>query len=328
MNPRYRRLLIPGLLLVLLVIVLISSLARRAEGAESAPHVVSRMTDPRIGESSGLVLSRAHRDLAYTINDSGNAPIVYAIKVSTGQVVGTTTVGGGTLVDTEAISIDSHGTLWIADTGDNLSARHDIALYSLPEPGTGVHSVTAKRYPLSYDIGPTDAETLLINPVTDAKYLVTKELFAGRVIQLPASLREGVTTKLKASGVDVLGFATDGTFSLDGRYAIVRGYFSMTVYNAKTWKVVSEQSLPSEKQGESIAMERSGRSVLIGSEGLDSAILRVSVSLPASAQVPPPVDRAASDTRHTIAPLLYVVGAVVAAGVLGAGVAVHVKRSR
>ncbi len=34
MNPRYRRLLIPGLLVLLLVVVVVSSLADRADGAE------------------------------------------------------------------------------------------------------------------------------------------------------------------------------------------------------------------------------------------------------------------------------------------------------
>ncbi|MEO6605291.1 MAG: hypothetical protein ABIN55_06730, partial [Aeromicrobium sp.] len=66
MNPRYRRLLIPGLLLLLLVVVIVSSLNRRADGAEAA-QVVTRLTDPRITESSGLALSRAYDGIAYTI---------------------------------------------------------------------------------------------------------------------------------------------------------------------------------------------------------------------------------------------------------------------
>ena len=45
MNPRYRRLLIPGLLIALLVIVVVSSVARRADGAEVRPGPVSRITD-------------------------------------------------------------------------------------------------------------------------------------------------------------------------------------------------------------------------------------------------------------------------------------------
>ncbi len=65
-----------------------------------------------------------HDDLAYTINDSGNAPIVFAIKISTGAVVGTTTITGNTPLDTEAIAIDGNGELWVADTGDNTRNAH------------------------------------------------------------------------------------------------------------------------------------------------------------------------------------------------------------
>ena len=100
MNPRHRRLLIPGLLIALLVVVLVSSLARRADGAEAGPEIVSRMSDPRITESSGLAISVKHDDLAYTINDSGNEPIIFAIKVSPGAVVGTTTITENTPIDT------------------------------------------------------------------------------------------------------------------------------------------------------------------------------------------------------------------------------------
>ena len=133
MNPRHRRLLIPGLLIGLLAIVLFSALARKAEGAEATPDVVSTLSDPQITESSGLVVSTEDDDLAYTINDSGNAPIVYAVEISTGTTVGTTRLAGD-LLDTEALSIDQDETLWIADTGDNRAQRTDVALYSTPAP--------------------------------------------------------------------------------------------------------------------------------------------------------------------------------------------------
>ncbi|MEO6473071.1 MAG: hypothetical protein ABIR57_13855, partial [Aeromicrobium sp.] len=79
MNPRYRRLLIPGLLAVLIVVVLLSALARSARGDTTTRPtdpigVVSTITDKHIKESSGLVLSLKDPDLAYTINDSGNDP--------------------------------------------------------------------------------------------------------------------------------------------------------------------------------------------------------------------------------------------------------------
>ena len=135
MNPRHRRLLIPGLLIALLAIVLFSSLARKADGAETTPDVVSTIADPAITESSGLVVSREDDDLAYTINDSGSAPIVYAIEISSGKTVGTTRLRRRRWSTPRRCRSTSDGTLWIADTGDNRATRNDVALYSTPAPG-------------------------------------------------------------------------------------------------------------------------------------------------------------------------------------------------
>src|SRR5215207_2508829 len=211
MNPRYRRLLIPGLLIALLVIVVVSSLARKADGAEARPVVVSHIADRRITESSGLALSQVHDDLAYTINDSNNVPYVFAIRVSTGAVVGATRLEGGAFTDTEAIAIDADGTLWIADTGDNNDDRSDAALYSLPEPGTGDHPATPSRSPLTPDSGPQNVEALLVSPTTGKKLLVSKGLFGGFAFSLPGKLTPGKPITAVTMDFDVPGLVTDGT---------------------------------------------------------------------------------------------------------------------
>ena len=300
MNPRYRRLLIPGLLVALIVVVLVTSLSREARGttlsragADVGYDVVSTMTDPRITESSGLVLSNRHSDLAYTINDSGNAPLVFAIRVSTGEVVGTTKVTGGTLVDTEALSIDSDGNLWIADTGDNNSSRNDAALYSLPEPGEGDHTVSARRYRVGYSNGPQDVETLIINPKTNKKYLVSKGLFGGEVYPLPESLKGDVENSLAPQAGEVPLLLTDGAFTPDGRYAVLRSYIAIHVFDVTTWHQVRTEPLPYQKQGETLAMESAGDSFLVGSEGVGSTLLRLGFSAKANEPVP---------TRPTVAP--------------------------
>lgn len=280
MNPRHRRLLIPGLLIALLVVVLVSSLARRANGAEAGPDVVSHMSDPRITESSGLAISVKHDDLAYTINDSGNDPIVFAIKISTGAVVGTTTITENTPIDTEAIAIDGDGQLWVADMGDNEERRTDVALYGLPEPGPGDHSVAAARYPITYPGGPADVETLLINPRTGAKGVVTKGLFAGELLALPKKLVADKPNQAKETGHDMPAMVTDGVMSADGRFALVRTYNDAYLYDARTWKLIRSHATPRQPQGESIAIERSQKSYLIGSEGANSALIRIPLTLP------------------------------------------------
>ena len=303
MNPRHRRLLIPGLLIALLVVVLVSSLARRADGAEAGPDVVSHLSDARITESSGLAVSVKHDDLAYTINDSGNAPIIFAIKISTGAVVGTTTITGSTPVDTEALAIDGDGERWVADTGDNQEQRTDIALYALPEPGPGDHSVAATRYPLTYPSGPADVEALLINPRTGAKGVVTKGLFAGELLALPKKLAADQPNEAKVTGHDMPAMVTDGVMSADGRFALLRTYSDVHLYDAKTWKQIRSHETPPQPQGESIAIERSQKSFLIGSEGANSALIRIALTLPkakpAATPAPSKTPKAAGTTSKS-----------------------------
>ena len=47
----------------------------------ASPTVVSYLGDDRIKESSGLAYSAKHPDLVYTMNDSGNRPVVFAVQV-------------------------------------------------------------------------------------------------------------------------------------------------------------------------------------------------------------------------------------------------------
>ena len=328
MNPRYRRLLIPGLLVLLLVVVIVSSLGRRADGAEADQRVVSRMEDPRITESSGLALSRAYDGIVYTINDSGNDPLIFAIELKTGRTVGVTRVEGGTLSDTEALAIDREGTLWVADTGDNAERRKDAALYALPEQGPGDHTVVASRYPISYDADSHNVEALLVHPITGAKLLVSKGMLSGTIYKLPSKLstdHANVAVAQKGVGPSTV---TDGTYTADGKYAVMRTYASMYLYDAKDGTLLNGVRTPRQKQGETIAAEP--HSLLVGSEGSNSELIRVPIP---SANPEPTATPSATPTAEQgdglpVAPMLFVFGAVGAAVILGVGVAIRAKRSR
>lgn len=286
MNPRHRRLLIPGLLIGLLAIVLFSSLARKADGAEARPDVVSTIADPAITESSGLVVSTEDDDLAYTVNDSGSSPIVYAIEISSGKTVGTTRLDAE-LIDTEALSIDQDGTLWIADTGDNRATRNDVALYSTPAPGrTDGDLQSVSRFPVSYPGGPLDVESLAINPVTGEKFLISKGLLGGTVFAVPDPLVEDTDNRASALEGDIPGIITDAAFTPDGRFVVARDYSEAYVLDAATWQIASSQELPSAEQGETLAFEAGGRSFLVGSEGAGSPLIRVPFQAPEAAAAP------------------------------------------
>lgn len=66
MNPRYRRLLIPGLLTVLIIVVLLTSLARSAKGATMPipdhPHKVGASLIPGAASGADSSFSAAASD--------------------------------------------------------------------------------------------------------------------------------------------------------------------------------------------------------------------------------------------------------------------------
>lgn len=281
MNPRHRRLLIPGLLTALLVVVVIASIADRSDAAEGdgAGTVVSAIDDPRITEASGLAVSRTDPDLAYVINDSGQAQELYAVQISTGTVVGVTAVTGGTWRDTEALAIDEDGTLWIADTGDNLVQRDDAALYALPEPGQGDSTAEATRYPVSFEGGPRDAEALLVQPGTGATFLISKSFDAGDVFALPDDLRAG-ETNLARRVAAAPGVVTDAAFTPDGESAVLRTYGDVRVHDPADWSETRRIAVLPMQQAESLAVEPEGTTFLLGSEGEGSPLVRVPLDAP------------------------------------------------
>jgi hypothetical protein len=332
MNPRFRRLLIPGLLVALLVVVIVASVFGRADGQSAEPPVestlVSRIDDPRIGESSGLAVSTKHRDLAYTVNDSGNDAVVYAVRVSTGEVVGETQVQA-TWLDTEALAL-SRGRLWVADTGDNFRSRTDAAIYALDEPGPGDHRVIPLRYPVRYDDGAQNVEAMAVHPDTGRILLLSRATPAGIVFRLPKSLRENAENVATATERATPAVTTDATYSADGRQVIVRNYPVAEVRDADTWELLRTDVLPAQQQGETIAIEPSGRSYLIGTEGLHSALLRIAFDpdvaaspTPTPSPAPTPTPSQEDEVR---VPVPAIVAIVVGLAILVA--IVVVRRSR
>ncbi len=109
-------------------------------------------------ESSGIVRSRRHEDLLWSLNDSGNAPRLYALhrdgspylKTEEPQTPGVL-IEGAKNVDWEDLATFADGTLIIADLGNNQNARQDLALYFVPEPDpTAARSAPARRFPVRF----------------------------------------------------------------------------------------------------------------------------------------------------------------------------------
>lgn len=108
-------------------------LVARAHTAVQQPPVSARLTDPGLEEVSGLARSGRLPEYFWAVNDSGNPAHLFAIN-RRGEVAGPPfELVDADNVDWEAV-VCANGMLYVADTGDNDSARSHRTVYVLPEP--------------------------------------------------------------------------------------------------------------------------------------------------------------------------------------------------
>lgn len=259
--------------LLLLALVLCGAGGSQAWGQEPTSEIV--VDDPRITESSGLSVSPTDPNLLYTINDSGNDPVVFVLDRRSGDVVGTTALVGPDPDghDIEALSVDNRGDLWVADTGDNANERTDAALYRLSAPERGTTSAAPQRFPLVYEAGRPNVEALLVDQTTGRSWLITKGFLGGQVLRLPTEMTPGQVVKpAPVTSVRVAGLVTDATVLPDGAAAVVRTYEEAQVYRLPSWELVGSFRLPRQEQGESVTPLPNGKTLLAGSEGSPALI--------------------------------------------------------
>ncbi|MFD6895706.1 hypothetical protein ACFWB0_14320 [Rhodococcus sp. NPDC060086] len=190
--------------------------------------------------------------------------------------------------DIEDLAAGPDGRLWLADIGDNTSARQTVALISLdPDSGAG------DLHRLSYPDGPRDAEAVLVS-ASGEPLIITKSLFGASGIYRPARGRtvEQLETpgpvplekvgSLSLGPTDTPGgplpgasstLITGGAVSADGTVAAVRTYTDVFLFHAPDADIASALDrgpvlrvpVPDEPQGEAVAFTESG-DLLTGSE--------------------------------------------------------------
>jgi hypothetical protein len=270
-------------------------------GATAAPvgsQVVFSFRDGEIVESSGLV---AADGLVVTVNDSGDRGRIFTVDPATGETVGTT--GWGTdPQDVEALAPKGDREVWVGDIGDNLESRDSIEVTPVPF-GPGSSDVDAPTYQLVYPDGPHDAETLMTDPGTGRLYVATKSVLGGTLYAAPQTLDPDGPNRLEPLG-EVLPIATDGAFLPDGAHLVIRSYSVATVYAFPSLEEVGSFPLPSQPQGEGIAVDGPDR-LLLSSEGLHAKVLRVTLPDDVRAALAPsasssPASSAPSPSRGTV----------------------------
>lgn len=206
------------------------------------------MQDPDLTESSGVILSRTMPRVLYTINDSGNEPIVFAID-STGRPLGRWRVPGTENRDWEAISIGpcpAGSCLYLGDLGDNLERRATVRIYRVREPARFERFRGASDpAPLALDSavfryadGPHDTEAMWLDE-GGTIFLVTKGRTGGvKLFRLEpsafgagASRTAALVQQLSIVPEQALGrWVTDAARSPDGRQIAIRTYSELYLF--------------------------------------------------------------------------------------------------
>lgn len=269
---------------------------------------VCRFSDPRITESSGLVLSSSTDRVLFTHNDSGDDARFFAVDDRC-RTLATYVLPGVGASDWEDMARgpgpEGRPVLWFGDIGDNAMTRREVVVQRVAEPPAGRRSGTpvplaSTAFRLAYEDGAHDAETLLADPRTGRLLVVTKtyaglaQVYAAPEVLDPVGVN--VLTRvgdllLTATGtpggpIGPVGqlATTGGDVARDGARVVVRTYS-----DAYEWEVPdgdllraltvtaprTRTALPPTAQGEAIGYARDSRTLWVSSEGTGAPVHRL-----------------------------------------------------
>ncbi len=169
---------LPRVLCAFLASLLLLPAVAFSDSEFGPPILITQVMDREVAEASGLAASRRVADRFWMLNDSGNAPALYAVD-RRGRTVSRTVLIGGTNVDWETLDaflLDGTPHLMIGDVGDNQGVREQISLHFLIEPGElpAPEANVAWSVDLTLPTGPIDVESAFVDPVDGYAYLLTK----------------------------------------------------------------------------------------------------------------------------------------------------------
>lgn len=183
---------------------------------------ISRISEKRLDEISGLAVSRMGDDRLWAINDSGGEAALYMIDAR-GNYLGRVEVTGAENRDWEELAtFDYEGRphLVIADVGDNANLapgetrgkRPFVTLYIVEEPRLdgprpALNQKVAVRWTqrFSYDHGPRDCESLAVDPDTGHLLLMSKRTEPPVLYELPLGPEHADTQLVARRVADVAG---------------------------------------------------------------------------------------------------------------------------
>jgi hypothetical protein len=286
----------------------------------TAVTTISSFGPPDLLENSALVSSRSQPGVLFTINDSGNEPVLFALD-TTGAFRGRWKIREATNRDWEAASRGpctrwtaadsvraSQSCLFIGDVGDNEAQKASLTVYQLAEPSVsgsaGDGMLPSHALHFRYPDGAHDVEAMYVGP-QGTIYLITKRKLKDSAGKLRRALvfsiaptawrqRDTAVATLLDSLPIVVGTSfgrqiTDASLSHDARFLAVRTYGQVFTFATDTVTgrvrndvapAVCNIRQAEGEPGEGVTWLRDRRELLLSREGENAPMVRMTCPLP------------------------------------------------
>lgn len=191
---------------------------------------IGQFANPEVDESSGLARSATHPGVFWTVNDSGNPPVLHAFELS-GKSLGPVSVQDAHNTDWEALAYEP-GVLYIGDLGDNGSRRKEVRLWRVDEPDPKTaETVRGRCLRVRYPDGPHNAEAMFA--WGGWLYVVVKQFGSSPIGVYRANASWSTSEQHTFQNVLRLTpgeMITGGDISADGTRIALTGYRHVFVY--------------------------------------------------------------------------------------------------
>ena len=230
------------------------------QGRAYAPRVIEELgpLPPELREASGLAVSRTQPGVVWSHNDSGDAPMLYAIDLK-GRLLARVAVADIVARDWEDIAAgpcpgdaERRGCLYVADTGNNDRTRDVLTIFVVVEPmiagADPARPLTtrARSFHYRYPDLNEDTEALAVLPNGDVTVVtkgrtptisffgfsatdVAKAVTSGEVLRAANQGNSGIPPEQELGR-----WVTAAAMSPDGMTLAVRTYSEIFFYAAET----------------------------------------------------------------------------------------------
>jgi len=288
-----KRVLVP----LVIVLMLIAAFAQKI--AKDKETITGYLHGKTLDETSGIAASTDHPGIYYIHNDSGDTSRFFAITPK-GELKATVYYKGEAserlgVRDVEDIAVGpgpvkDKSYVYLGDIGDNKAVRKHLTIYRIEEPSIvgpdSIKHINAAPLYVKYPDGAKDAETLMVDPIEQLLYIVSKRKNSVFVYTTPLDFKANDTVTLTKrstlhfSGIPPFKWITAGDISKDGSQILLRNYTSVYYWkrtaNMPVWEVMTQKPVKlfykKEKQGEAIGFTPDGKGYYTLSEGIGEPI--------------------------------------------------------